>query len=550
MKKIFLILVSIALISSSLFADDTKNVKSKINKVTVFLQGAQVSRTANVSIAAGTTDIIFNGVSPYLNTNSVKAGGIGSFIIMGVRYNTEYVPPGTKKENVVPVSIKHKIKQISDSLIELNFDIEDLTFKQNAWTKEKNILEQNLLVQDKIDSLPLFMGAIEFYRIKIQEINEGLMKVKRELYYANVLKTKLSSRLNELNVYKQNLESKNAIPEKYLYQVIVTVSSDYATTGTINIDYFVNNANWLPSYDIRANNSTSPINLIYKANISQNTGEDWSNAKLTLSTMNPNQSNTKPILNTWYLRYYVQNYIRNSKAKQSNMSMPTSAEREDLSGSGATQSTYNYTQQITNMANVEFEIDLKYSIPSDGKSHMVSIMQEDISSTYQHFVVPKMDHEAFLVARMNGWEDLNLLAGNANVYFMNTFVGTTYIDPNTIEDTLDVVLGRDQGISVTRKKLKDKEKTNITGIHKEKTITIEITIRNKKNETVNITVEDQIPVSAEEDIKVSFDKNSITGASYDETTGALTWNLKIKPRETKTLTFTYKIKYPKNKVIQ
>ena len=122
MKKIFLILVSIALISSSLFADDTKNVKSKINKVTVFLQGAQVSRTANVSIAAGTTDIIFNGVSPYLNTNSVKAGGIGSFIIMGVRYNTEYVPPGTKKENVFDENTEKLFRKDVLELSKTNID--------------------------------------------------------------------------------------------------------------------------------------------------------------------------------------------------------------------------------------------------------------------------------------------------------------------------------------------------------------------------------------------------------------------------------------------
>jgi hypothetical protein len=120
----------------------------------------------------------------------------------------------------------------------------------------------------------------------------------------------------------------------------------------------------------------------------------------------------------------------------------TSESNEDmyLESDMPSQLTAAYTQQVTNMANVEFEIDLKYSIPSDGKSHMVSIMEEDISSTYKHYVVPKMDQEAFLVARMSGWEDLNLLPGSANVYFMNTFVGSTYIDPNTIEDTLNVPL--------------------------------------------------------------------------------------------------------------
>ena len=202
------------------------------------------------------------------------------------------------------------------------------------------------------------------------------------------------------------------------------------------------------------------------------------------------------------------------------------------------------------MANVEFNIDLKYTIPSDGKAHQVAIMEEEVASTYEHYVVPKVSQEAYLTALVSGWEDLNLLAGNANIYFMNTYVGATYIDPNTIEDTLNLTLGRDKSIAVSREKVKDELDTKIIGQNKEKTISIKITIRNKKNEAVKITVEDQIPVSGEEDIKVDFDENKFDGSLYDKDTGKLEWEVELKARETKTIEFTYKIKYPKNKKIQ
>jgi uncharacterized protein (TIGR02231 family) len=358
-----------------------------------------------------------------------------------------------------------------------------------------------------------------------------------------------------LNTYKSNLESENVVAAKSLYQIIVTVSAKYATTATVNIDYFVNNASWYASYDLRAENGTSPMNITYKAHITQNTGEDWENINLTLSTMNPNLSNAKPILNTWYLRYYVNQVMRSSgNAPQSNIAMSVTdnkVSKESMErGDQLTQVSSAYTQQVNNMANVEFNIDLKYTIPSDGKAHQVAIMEEKVASTYEHYVVPKVSQEAYLTALVSGWEDLSLLAGNANIYFMNTYVGATYIDPNTIEDTLNLTLGRDKSIAVSREKVKDEVDTKIIGQNKEKTITMKITIRNKKNEAVKITVEDQIPVSGEEDIKVDFDENKFDGSLYDKDTGKLEWEVELKARETKTIEFTYKIKYPKNKKIQ
>ncbi len=554
MKKILLSIISLCLLCSTSFAYDKQEVKSKITEATVFLQGAQINRTANVNIPSGTSELVFNGVSPHLNTNSIKAGGTGNFIIMGVRFNNEYVPPGTKKQDVVPKSIKQKITQISDSLVEINFLIEKLSYKQSAWNKEKNMLENNQAMHT--DSLPMFMSAMEFYRLKIHEINEGLMDAKRQLYLANLQKTKLNTRLQELITYKSNLESENIVAAKSLYQIIVTVSAKYATTATVDIDYFVNNASWYASYDLRAKNSTSPINITYKAHITQNTGEDWENVNLTLSTMNPNLSNAKPVLNTWYLQYYVNQIMRSTGgAPQSNIAMSVSEnkaskESMDMERDQLSQVSSAYTQQVNNMANVEFNIDLKYTIPSDGKAHQVAIMDEEVASTYEHYVVPKVSQEAYLTALVSGWEDLSLLAKSANIYFMNTYVGSTYIDPNTIEDTLNLTLGRDKSIAVTREKVKDEVDTKIIGQNKEKTISIKITIRNKKNEAVKITVEDQIPVSREEDIKVSFDENKFDGSLYDKDTGKLEWELELSARETKTIEFTYKIKYPKNKKIQ
>ncbi|MCF8297084.1 MAG: DUF4139 domain-containing protein [Saprospiraceae bacterium] len=562
MKNLKLIIILFALVSMQAKADDEKTVKSKISDVTVFLQGAQITRTAGVNIPAGTTKIIFEGVSPYLQTNSIQASGKGNFIIMETQFFTKHIPPGNKKENAVPASIERRILEISDSLTELTFDIENLTLKQNAWAMEKNMLEKNKLMQgqSKTDSLQLFMMAMDFYRLKIHDINKSIMDVKKELFYVNKLKADLQRRLNELNNYKNRLLSENVIPAKYLYQIIVSVSAKSSCWGTVDVNYFVNNASWTPSYDLRADDTKSPVNLTYKANILQNTGEEWDNVKLTLSTKNPNRSNIKPNLLPWKLRYYVQRIVNRNDNIQtlcaSNISMPVTEEMSDkdmeykkvFTGSPS-QISSAYTQQVTNMTNVEFKIDLKYSIPTDGKSHQVVVMENDIASEFKHFAVPKLNTDAFLISRMSGWEELNLLPGPANIYFLNTFIGATYIDPNTIEDTLNISMGQDPGIAISRKKLKDSESTQVVGNDKVKSITIEVTIRNKKNEAVSMTVEDQVPISGEDGIKVFFDSDEVKDADYSKNTGKLSWEVKLAPKETKKIKFSYTIKYPKDKTL-
>ncbi|MFO7722470.1 MAG: DUF4139 domain-containing protein [Bacteroidales bacterium] len=560
--KLLLMMVACAGLVLTASANEPKKVSSKIDKVTVFLQGAQIMRSASVSIQPGTTDIIFEGVSPNLNTGSLQAGGRGSFVVMGVRYNTEYTPPGTKKENAVPASLMKKIEMTQDTLSQMDFETETLNYRLQAWTTEKNMLERNKLItgEGKTDSLALFIQAMEYYRKKIHEINEKIVEVKMEQKKMNRRRAEITVRLNELLNYKSQLERDNVTQESYSYQVIVTVSSKASASGTVTINYLVGNASWVPFYELRAENSSQPVNMHYKAHISQNTGEEWKDVKLTLSTMNPQRQHIKPTLVPWVLRYFQPQaqygYI------QSNAAIPlsqgvivTNAYTNDESVStkamkAPAQSLSAYTQQTINFSNVEFDIELPYSIPSDGKSHQVTVLEEKIDAQYKHYIVPKMEQEVYLMARLTGWEKLNLLPGNANIYFLNTIIGSTQINPNTINDTLNIALGKDPGISVTRKKLKDKESTKVLSNNIEKEIIIEITVRNKKDEKAEIQIEDQIPVSAEEDVKVRFTKETLAGAELNENTGALTWNITMKPKESKTITFSYIISYPKDKNLQ
>jgi uncharacterized protein (TIGR02231 family) len=212
-----------------------------------------------------------------------------------------------------------------------------------------------------------------------------------------------------------------------------------------------------------------------------------------------------------------------------------------------TQSVADYVTTIQTTLNTEFDISLPYTVSSASKPTLVDIRSYEMKSDYVYSVAPKLDTDAFLIAKATGWEDFNLLPGEANIFFEGTFVGKSYIDPNNIKDTLSVSLGRDKRIVVKRDKLKDLTSRSFMGSTKKESYAWEISVRNTKTESIKIIVEDQVPVSQNTQIEVSVLDTG--GAKYNKATGKLEWEFEIKPNETRKMTYKYEVKYPKDKQI-
>jgi uncharacterized protein (TIGR02231 family) len=158
-----------------------------------------------------------------------------------------------------------------------------------------------------------------------------------------------------------------------------------------------------------------------------------------------------------------------------------------------------------------------------------------------------VDHDAFLLARITQWESLDLVEGPANVYFGGTFVGQSYIKPRSLDDTLDLSLGRDKKIIVTRTKTKDLTSVKTIGNSKKESYGYEFNVKNNHKGNINIDLIDQVPVSRNTDIAV--ESVNISKASKDDATGELKWNFNIPPGTTQKFELSYVIKYPKNKSI-
>lgn len=552
--KTIVLSAALALLHFTASAVETeKNVKTKPDKVTVYLQGAQVYRSSQVMLNPGQNNIIFEGLENTIDQRSIQAGGNGNFVISDVQYIT-YYPELEKIKNTSDAKYTKLVKQLNDSLQLLDYEKEDLANKRDVLTTEKGVLMNYNLYkgQARKDSLAFLKEGLSFLREKMNNIYSELLKIKKEEAAIETKISRINERLVEINgkLGPQNFTTTNNQPD---HRVVVSVISEAAMQASVNINYYVSNAGWTPMYDLRTEGVESPVKLTYKALVHQFSGADWKDVKLTLSTGNPNQNFTLPELNTWYLNAYSYNHNRDKEKRtrsnegiynDSPMELSYSKNAATVTGDDIAGQSYSYAVMDDNMIQAEFEIKLPYTIPADNKNHIVSVLNKELETKYIYKAIPKLDMNAYLTARITGWEELNLLPGLANIYFDGTFVGQSQINTSTVGDTLELSMGQDKSVALKRSRLKDKIKEKVLDNDKFYTYAYEIIVKNGNTKGIEIEVIDQLPMSNNKQIVIT--KENISGAAYDENTGKLTWRNTIKSKDNKKYAFSYTVKAPKD----
>jgi uncharacterized protein (TIGR02231 family) len=190
---------------------------------------------------------------------------------------------------------------------------------------------------------------------------------------------------------------------------------------------------------------------------------------------------------------------------------------------------------------VEYTIASKMTIPTDGMDHRVSISTYDLNASYEYHVIPKMDASVYLAAQVTGWEKLNLMSGESNIYFDGTFMGKSFLDVNSTKDTLSFSFGKDNKISVDRTRIKEKSKFNTIGKRQKFEVSWEIKIKNNGGAMIPLIVKDQFPISNNEDIKVKH--GTFNTGKLEKNTSIITWSFLNGVSGIQTLNFNYSVDY-------
>jgi uncharacterized protein (TIGR02231 family) len=511
--------------------------------------------------------VIVEGISPQISPSTIQVKATGAVVILDSKYEFYYPQPTNNVAiGELPPKIKAAIKALEDSVLLVNFELRDINDEIEVLVAARKIIISNGAVkgQGKVnDSIQLLKSTVDYYTTKVSELNKKISTLDRQKVKKSDLISSLETRLNDLHNYA---EQNNPTPEtKGIPRIVITFMSKEAATGKIELSYLASNASWTPLYDIRSEATSGKISLTYKAQVRQQTGLDWNDVKLSISTNNPYANKTKPELSPWYIDYQEYRRTLDEKAKLRkdayediddapavNRAAMNMGFMYSTQGNGLIQQealgAESFTTIVQQLISAEFKIDLNYSIASDNQVRMVLVKQSELNTSFRYFAVPKLDPGVYLVAQMTKLDELQLVPATANIFFDGTYIGETYLDPTTMDDTLNLSLGKDPNIVVKRTLLKDQSKERIIQDKKERNFAYNIEVRNLKSSEIDLIIQDQIPLTTNPEITI--EKSNLGKGTIDEKTGLIEWKLKLKAKENLNFEYDFKVRHPKDKMVQ
>jgi len=561
MKKI-LLFTGIAISCTHLYAQDTARVDATINNATVYFgYGAELTHESKAKVDANTRIIVISQLSTSVDVNSLQISVPEDVALLSQRYAVFY-------PTVPPMAKTREVERMEDSILLLQKDIGRIdnliVIDQEILTKTGLLIETTINTSgNKTVTSEEVLKLLEYYNAKIEKSKTSIYNHRQTINAQNLKIAEIRKRIAAITAV-------TPIKQRPYGQVFLQVMCKRVAEIPVNLSYYTANAGWTAMYDVRVNSKTNKVKMVYKASLTQTTGLDWKKTKLTLSTGTPNFGVTAPVLTPWYLQLYVPGIYtdlqRRAAAGNAQRNIIQSfddknlAEEVVVTGNGQykTKSVIDektidpstlqqYTTLNEGQLNTNYEIDLPYDIASDGQLNSVTIKDQEITCTLKNYAVPRMDKEAYLLAEVPDWQNLDLLPGDANIIMDDTYIGKSVIDPNTTADTLNLSLGRDKRVAVKRSLIKELSSLKTSGKESKQLFTYEILVKNNKVTDVNLLLKDQFPLSNIKEVIVTLEDGS--EAMVNTETGVLTWKLELKPGESKKVRFSYSVKYPKDKKI-
>jgi len=590
-KLLLLTLIHFCVFQNIIQAQTEKDVPSVISRVTVYPQGAQIEREASFDLKTGNMVLSFKNLSPYISKESIRIDGAANYTILNVQLENDYLNELEKKKDRLELdaqiqAYKEKTEDEETAIKILNEKLEFLKTNKEVTGKQQSITPE------------VFKSFSAIY-------NENYEKYSLEILKRQRLIRQYSKEIEKLNHQFIANNSKTDMPSG---RINVTIDAKHNQATTMKLIYMVSNASWYPSYDIRFVNTNKPLTVSFKSNIKQNTGIDWKNVKIKLSTAKTNVSAQIPTLSTSQVEYDQSSISSALKGRAAGVSVTNSNEgalgstRVMIRGAGSISNseplcvvdgvpggnisqinpddiesvnvlkdnaaTSIYGSRAANGAVIvktkknkeksmpqlittktetssEFTIDAAQTVNADDKLNIVTFKEAELNATYEYEAIPKLSKNVYLIAKVTDWNKADLLDGEANVYLENSYVGKSSINTQQFSDTLDISFGVDNNITVNREKLKEFSESQFIGSNKKESLTWKITVRSNKSYPVKLKISDQVPVSTTKEIQVEV--LELSGGSMNANTGKVQWIAELKPNETKQYLLKYTLKYPKDK---
>jgi len=481
--------------------ESTADIKS----VTIYNSSAEINYAKEITVPQGKSIITFTDLTPYIVDNTINISTSNPDIdIITVTEKINYTKE-RKEQNT-------KIVSLRDSIIIIDKEIGLLKCKTEALGMEKDLLFKGESIGGVAKGVAVseIEKASAFFSKRYYELTSELFN----------LSEKEKSLQNEMFKYNNQIRELSSNTSKASSEIQVTVLNPTPQKVLFNFKFLTAKGGWAPAYDCKYQGAGKPLKFIFRANVFNASGINWENIDIKLSTASPTKGFDKPSINN----------------KKSNESIPRTNE------DGVKFKEIEVSNTIA-----EYDIKHKYSIPSDSKPYLIDVAAYDINADYNYLLIPILDPFGFLIAKIPDWNKYNLIPGTTNIYNKGSYMGKTFLDTYTENDTLSLYLGKDNNIQSVRKENSSSNEQNIIGNYYVEKAEINITIKNNSSEKLSIQVLDQVPVFEDYE-KVKFNIQNIEQALFNKNEGSLTWNFQLAQNESKAIDYRYDIKSPKNDI--
>lgn len=560
MKRILVPIMLLAMAACALGVQ-TIEQKARISQAVVYNDRCEITRTYKQALGPGEYLVKFTDLPAGLFDNSVRASGSGSAEakISGVKVETQYLDTLTNKaykalEDTL-TQLREQVQSISDRLTLISKETDFLERIKTASTSDSRPREQD---KAPMPSVNQWMSLFGFYDAKYETLNREVRTLEKS-------KKTLEQRMDAVQKRLSRISSGGQMTKKI---VSVNLAVERAGSLDLEISYMMMGAAWHPLYDIRVSPEGKEVEFSYYGVIYQTTGEDWKDAKVVLSTARPSVSGEAPEVRTWYLDI-SQPYYRKGAAEQaarqniaqSKMQMNLEPVQETMTITGGFNADYGAAMAgvvSTTTSEVEatgtsyvFATPGVNDIPSDGEPHKIPIAFEKLGAQFEYTSVPRLKPHAYLRAKVTNTTEYPFMAGDINVFFGNNFVGGSAIGTVIPSEKFEASLGVDEGIKITRKKLKDLTED---GRRVKKTYAYKVKVKNLKKDAETITVYEQWPVSKNDQIKVKlvspkFDDEKEEWGIKEKPNGVIEWKMRLNPQQEQEMALEYQVEYPRGAAV-
>jgi uncharacterized protein (TIGR02231 family) len=532
-------------------------VDTSIVAVTVYPDRARVTRRGMVTLEKGTHDLIVQGLTNQLDAESVRASGEGTARVrlLGVDVRQEYY---TETPSLPAAELEKQIQTTQDA--------------DKALQDEDELLDSQLgFLASMIESAGEHLAqGIGRGRAKVTDGN-ALLEFSSTQYhqFSNRRREIAAARrelAKEIHVLQKELERIRGARPRQRYEAVIGIEALTPGEFTLELEYTTRGgASWQPLYDLRlvTEGKEPTIELTYLGQVQQSTGEDWADVDLTLSTARPAVSAQIPELSTWYVDIFrpppPPQMARMDKARGATLGAGVAAAADFFAApaaeaepeealpppapAGVAQASVD-----TSGAAVTFHIPRKADIPADSTPHKTTVLVLDLTPELDFVAVPKLSDEVYRRATIKNDTEVTLLPGPVTLFHGGEFVGRARLDKIAPQEEFETTLGIDDRIKIERKLVLDQVSKQLIGDRRVRRYAYEIELQNLLPHETKIVVKDQLPVAANEEIKIKEEGSTPEPTTKSEQ-NELAWELELDPQQKTKIRFEFTISAPRSNTL-